>query len=72
VLDRGFAMVSRGDRDADLVRDAASVQPGERLRVRLARGRLGVIVERSETGDPDGSAGGADGRAPRGVVEVEP
>ena len=48
VLDRGFAMVSRGDRDTDLVRDAAAIQPGERLRVRLARGRLAVIVEQSE------------------------
>jgi exodeoxyribonuclease VII large subunit len=73
VLDRGFAMVSRGDRDADLVRDATAVQPGERLRVRLARGRLAVIVERSETGggDPDGLAGGAGGRAPRGIERSE-
>jgi exodeoxyribonuclease VII large subunit len=74
VLDRGFAMVSRGDRDADIVRDAASVQPGERLRVRLARGRLTVVVERSETGggDADGLAGGAGGSGSRGIVEVEP
>jgi exodeoxyribonuclease VII large subunit len=42
VLDRGFAMVQRG---ADLVRDAAQVAPGDRLRVRLARGALGVVVE---------------------------
>jgi exodeoxyribonuclease VII large subunit len=42
VLDRGFAMVQRG---ADIVRDAAQVAAGDRLRVRLARGALGVIVE---------------------------
>lgn len=73
VLDRGFAMVSRGDRDADLVRDAASVQRGEHLRIRLARGRLGVIVEQIETegGDPDGVAGGAGSRAPRGHEHSE-
>ncbi len=51
VLDRGFAMVSRGDRETDLVRAAASVQRGDRLRVRLARGRLGVIVEEIETSE---------------------
>jgi exodeoxyribonuclease VII large subunit len=42
VLDRGFAMVQRG---ADIIRDAAQVTAGDRLRVRLARGALGVIVE---------------------------
>jgi exodeoxyribonuclease VII large subunit len=74
VLDRGFAMVSRGDRDTDLVRDAASVQCGERLRIRLARGRLAVIVERSDPGgvDREGSAGGARSGSPHGIEEGEP
>jgi exodeoxyribonuclease VII large subunit len=43
VLDRGFAMVTRGD--GTIVRDAAHLAPGERLRVRLASGSLGVVVE---------------------------
>jgi exodeoxyribonuclease VII large subunit len=77
VLDRGFAVVSRGDRDTDIVRDAASIQRGERLRIRLARGALGVIVERTETGGGaggarDGSAGEAEGGAHRGIKESEP
>lgn len=42
VLDRGYAMARKGD---ELVRDAAQVRAGERLRVRLAKGALGVIVE---------------------------
>ncbi|HEY0478617.1 MAG TPA: exodeoxyribonuclease VII large subunit [Kofleriaceae bacterium] len=47
VLDRGFAMVTRGD--GTIVRDAAHLGPGERLRVRLATGSLGVIVEEIES-----------------------
>jgi len=43
VLDRGYAMVVR--RDGSLVRDAARVTRGEPLRIRLASGALGVIVE---------------------------
>ena len=39
VLDRGYAMVQRG---SAIVRDAAQVQPGETLRVRLARGAIAV------------------------------
>jgi exodeoxyribonuclease VII large subunit len=45
VLDRGFAMVTR--EDGAIVRDAAQVSRGERLRIRLASGALGVIVEDS-------------------------
>jgi len=51
VLDRGFAMVVRTQGTADgtelgaIVRDAAQVATGERLRIRLARGTLGVTVE---------------------------
>ncbi len=47
VLDRGYAMVRAGE---VLVRDAAQVAPGDRLRVRLARGELDVIVERGDEG----------------------
>ena len=43
VLDRGYAMVVRDD--GAIVRDAAQVQPSDRLRIRLAHGGLGVIVE---------------------------
>jgi exodeoxyribonuclease VII large subunit len=46
VLDRGFAMVARGD--GTIVRDAARVSRGERLRIRLAQGTLGVTVEEVE------------------------
>lgn len=42
VLDRGFAMVQR---DAAIIRDAGQVAAGDRLRIRLARGALGVVVE---------------------------
>jgi len=42
VLDRGYAMVSKGDA---IVRDASTVAKGDALRVRLARGTLGVVVE---------------------------
>jgi exodeoxyribonuclease VII large subunit len=51
VLDRGFAMVVRGDgaSDGGIIRDAAQVGPGEHLRIRLARGALGVIVEDVES-----------------------
>ena len=41
VLDRGYAMVRAGERS---VRDAATVAPGERLVVRLARGELEVAA----------------------------
>jgi len=46
VLDRGFAMAVRGD--GSLVRDASRVATGERLRIRLASGALGVVVEEVE------------------------
>jgi exodeoxyribonuclease VII large subunit len=42
VLDRGYAMVSS---NSTIVREAAQVEPGARLRVRLARGALEVIVD---------------------------
>jgi exodeoxyribonuclease VII large subunit len=43
VLDRGYAVVQRSD--GAIVRDAAQVSRGEQLRIRLASGELGVIVE---------------------------
>ena len=45
VLDRGFAMVRSGD---VIVRDAAQVSAGDRLRVRLARGELEVVVDKTD------------------------
>jgi exodeoxyribonuclease VII large subunit len=46
VLDRGFAMAVGSD--GSLVRDAARVAAGDRLRIRLASGSLGVVVEEVE------------------------
>jgi len=46
VLDRGFAVVARGD--GAIVRDAARLAPGERVRVRLARGAIVAVVEEVE------------------------
>jgi exodeoxyribonuclease VII large subunit len=51
VLDRGFAMVV-GEAGA-IVRDAAQVNRGDRLRIRLARGTLAVVVE--DTGPGKGA-----------------
>ncbi len=48
-LDRGYAVVQRAD--GALVRDPAEVAEGERLRVRVSGGRLGVRVDR-EDGEP--------------------
>ncbi len=42
VLDRGYAVVLDG---TTVVRDASEVSAGARLRIRLAHGELGVIVE---------------------------
>ncbi len=41
VLDRGYAMVQRA---GEIVRDGASVNVGDRLHVRLARGAVDVVV----------------------------
>ncbi len=43
VLGRGYALVS--DAEGGLVTDADQVRTGDRLRVRLARGTLGVVTE---------------------------
>lgn len=50
-LERGYAIVQR--EDGTVVRDSAAVGDGERLRVRLATGRLGVTVD--ERDERDGS-----------------
>jgi exonuclease VII large subunit len=42
VLDRGYAMVLHGE---TVVRDPAQVSAGDVLEVRLARGKLGVVVK---------------------------
>jgi exonuclease VII large subunit len=42
VLDRGYAMVTRG---GTIVRDVAQVGSGDELVVRLARGTLDVTVK---------------------------
>ncbi len=48
VLDRGYAVVHRGDA---VVRAADEVSAGDRLRVRLARGELTVTVDVPKLGD---------------------
>jgi exodeoxyribonuclease VII large subunit len=45
VLGRGYALVRR--EDGRIARDAAELQPQERLQVRLARGTARVVVEES-------------------------
>jgi exodeoxyribonuclease VII large subunit len=45
-LERGYAIVQRPDTDA-IVTDAGKIRPGERVRARLARGRLDCLVEKS-------------------------
>jgi exodeoxyribonuclease VII large subunit len=49
ILARGYAVCY--EQDGTIVRSAGSVKPGERVRVRLSEGRLGCIVETSETED---------------------
>lgn len=46
VLDRGYAVVSRAD--GILVRDSKQVMTGEKLDVRVAKGRIGVTVADSD------------------------
>jgi exodeoxyribonuclease VII large subunit len=58
VLDRGYAMVSKA---GAIVRDAAQVTSGDRLRVHLARGEIDVEVK--VRGDASGVEAGAGGGA---------
>lgn len=46
-LDRGYAIVERRD-GGELVMDAGRAPPGTELEIRLARGRLGARVDRSD------------------------
>jgi exodeoxyribonuclease VII large subunit len=45
-LERGYAIVQHPDTGA-IVTDAGKIRPGERVRARLARGRLDCLVEKS-------------------------
>ena len=45
MLDRGYAMVQH---DGAILREAATVAPGDTLRVRLARGSIVVRVDEVE------------------------
>jgi len=61
VLGRGYALVTRDSPDGPVVLDAATVDPGDRLHVRLARGALVARVEERIRGD-DPPAGGEEER----------
>lgn len=56
VMERGFAMVRRGD---SIVREADNVAVGEQLQVQLARGALLVEVRGVTPGDGDADGAGA-------------
>jgi exodeoxyribonuclease VII large subunit len=45
-LERGYAIVQHPD-TGTVVTDAGKVKPGERVRARLARGRLDCVVEKT-------------------------
>ena len=49
VLQRGYAIAL--DASGKLVRDAATVLPGDEISVRLAKGKLGTRIERIEATD---------------------
>jgi len=49
VLQRGYAIAL--DASGKLVRDAATVSPGDEISVRLAKGKLGTRIERIEATD---------------------
>ena len=44
VLERGYSIVERVDAKGSILRDARDTREGEALSVRLARGRIGVLV----------------------------
>jgi exodeoxyribonuclease VII large subunit len=52
VLGRGYALAFR-ESDRSLLRDAAQVEAGDAILVRLARGRIRATVRESDGGDPD-------------------
>jgi exodeoxyribonuclease VII large subunit len=45
ILARGYAVVYREGAPGSPLTDAAAVTAGERLRIRLARGGIGAVVE---------------------------
>jgi exodeoxyribonuclease VII large subunit len=47
VLQRGYAIAQ--DASGKLLRDASSIEPGDAVRVRLAKGKLNARVETIET-----------------------
>ncbi len=51
ILDRGYAVVTTWP-EGRVVRDAAQVQAGSEVDVRLSRGRLGCRVEKAVSGEP--------------------
>ncbi|MGR8919765.1 MAG: exodeoxyribonuclease VII large subunit, partial [Gammaproteobacteria bacterium] len=57
-LERGYAIVTDGA--GNIVRDAATLAPGDSLDTRVARGRIASRVESVEMREPeDGDAEGA-------------
>ena len=65
-LDRGYAVVQRAD--GALVRDPAEVADGERLRVRVAGGRLPVRVDR-DRGEDGATVSSAENAEPTTTYE---
>jgi exodeoxyribonuclease VII large subunit len=49
VLDRGYALVTRPGDHGAVVRDAATLAPGDRVAVRVARGAFAATVDETET-----------------------
>jgi exodeoxyribonuclease VII large subunit len=56
ILARGYAVVHRAGGAGAPLTDVASVRPGDRLEIRLARGRVGAIVAETAT-EPEGETG---------------
>jgi exodeoxyribonuclease VII large subunit len=48
-LQRGYAVIT--DSEGRIVSDAGTVEPGDRVKARLAKGRLDLAVERVKTDD---------------------
>jgi exodeoxyribonuclease VII large subunit len=66
VLARGYSLTRTAD-DGSLVRDAAQVRPGDRLRTVLARGAVVCQVEATESPENALSSSGHGGPAPSGI-----
>jgi exodeoxyribonuclease VII large subunit len=50
VLARGYSVTSRIDRAGEVVRDASTLSPGERIATRFARGETESVVEKVHSG----------------------